>query len=56
MNMCGYVFAALGEPLLGFVIDHTHHTDSIFLVICGICLLSAGVIGMAKTKRNSVEC
>lgn len=54
MNMCGYVFAALGEPLLGFVIDHSHQTDSIFLVISGICVLSAGIIGLTKTKSSFV--
>lgn len=44
MNMSGYVFAALGEPMLGRVIDITGNTSHIFLIIALICLLSAGAI------------
>ena len=48
MNMCGYLFAALGEPLLGYVIDHTGDTNSIFIVISILCLLSSAVIFCVK--------
>ncbi|WAC10086.1 MFS transporter [Dyadobacter pollutisoli] len=44
MNMTGYLFAALGEPLLGKVIDITGNTSHIFLIIAFICLVSAGAI------------
>jgi len=52
MNMCGYLFAALGEPLLGHVIDWTKTTNSIFIVITIICLLST-VITFAAWKSGS---
>ena len=44
MNMFGYIFAALGEPLLGYIIDYSGDTKSIFIVITVICLLSAVTI------------
>lgn len=51
MNMCGYLFAALGEPLLGRLIDVTGNTAHIFLLIALICLLSAAAI--STTSRHS---
>ncbi len=47
MNMFGYVFAALGEPLLGYIIDWSKSTKSIFPVITLICLFSAFIISLA---------
>jgi OPA family glycerol-3-phosphate transporter-like MFS transporter len=53
MNMCAYLFAALGEPLLGRVIDISGNTDSIFLVITALCLLCALTISFVDTRRSS---
>lgn len=54
MNMFGYVFAALGEPLFGFVIDRAGNTNIIFIFIAGICLLSVVMISWAKRAWNVV--
>jgi len=41
MNMCGYLFAAIGEPFLGYVIDITGDSNNIFIVTAIACILSA---------------
>lgn len=51
MNMCGYLFAALGEPLLGFIIEKTGYTKFLFLVIAVICSLSALLMYSIKEER-----
>lgn len=43
MNMCGYLFAAVGEPFLGYVIDITGDSNNIFIVTALACLLSATI-------------
>lgn len=48
MNMTGYLFAALGEPIFGFVIDVSGSTASIFIMISMVCLLSAILISTVK--------
>lgn len=53
MNMFGYVFAALGEPLFGFIIDWVGNTNIIFVFISGICLLSVFMISLAKRSWNA---
>lgn len=53
MNMFGYVFAALGEPLFGFIIDWVGNTNIIFVFISGICLLSVIMISFAKRSWNA---
>ena len=53
MNMFGYVFAALGEPLFGFIIDWVGNTNVIFVFISGICLLSVIMISFAKRSWNA---
>ncbi len=53
MNMCAYLFAAMGEPLLGRVIDKTHDTASIFLVISAICILCACIISFVSYKNEN---
>ncbi|MCP1382270.1 MFS transporter [Runella salmonicolor] len=53
MNMFGYVFAALGEPLFGFIIDWVGNTNIIFVFISGICLLSVVMISLAKRSWNA---
>lgn len=53
MNMFGYVFAALGEPLFGFIIDWAGNTNIIFVFISGICLLSVVMISFAKRSWHT---
>lgn len=53
MNMTGYLFAAFGEPLLGYAIDVTGNTNSIFIVVSVLCLLSA--ISVATVKYMKVK-
>jgi OPA family glycerol-3-phosphate transporter-like MFS transporter len=48
MNMIGYLFAAFGEPLLGYVIDFTGSTNSIFFVISILCVFSAVSVGVVR--------
>lgn len=55
MNMCAYLFAAMGEPLLGRVIDKTHDTASIFPVIATICLLCALMISFVRYDKIGVR-
>ena len=50
MNMSGYVFAALGEPIMGKLIDVTGRTSPIFALIAVICLLSALVISTVDRR------
>lgn len=54
MNMCAYLFAAIGEPLLGKLIDATGHTASIFIVIALICFMCALVISFKDFRRYRV--
>ncbi|MEA5258374.1 MFS transporter [Arcicella aquatica] len=51
MNMTGYLFAALGEPILGKLIDITGNTAHIFLLIALMCLLSSLLISLKLHKR-----
>lgn len=44
MNMCAYIFAALGEPLMGRLIDVTGNQSVIFITVAAIALLSAATI------------
>ncbi|MCX2473775.1 MFS transporter [Pedobacter sp. MC2016-05] len=47
MNMCGYLFAAIGEPFLGYVIDLTGNSNNIFVVTaiaCGVSALVAMIV------------
>ncbi|MCR4031421.1 MULTISPECIES: MFS transporter [Flavobacterium] len=52
MNMCGYLFAALGEPLLGFIIEKTGETKFLFIIIALICLLSSLSIYTIQRKNK----
>lgn len=55
MNMCAYIFAALGEPLLGRLIDRTGSQRVIFLTVALIALLSAVTIlftALFKTEKG----
>lgn len=44
MNMFGYVFAALGEPILGNLIDVSGNTGYIFIAVSVISLLCVAVL------------
>lgn len=44
MNMCAYLFAALGEPLMGRLIDITGSKAVIFITVALIAFLSAATI------------
>lgn len=52
MNMFAYLFAALGEPLMGFVIDRTKTTSSVFIVVMIISLLCVGVTSLIDTRKK----
>ncbi len=53
MNMCAYLFAALGEPLMGKLIDVTNNKAIIFLIVALIALLSAGTILLTKMFKSN---
>jgi OPA family glycerol-3-phosphate transporter-like MFS transporter len=48
MNMCAYLFAAIGEPLMGKLIDMTGTKTVIFITVSIIALLSAGSIQLTR--------
>ncbi|MDM1292702.1 MFS transporter [Sphingobacterium sp. N143] len=50
MNMFAYVFAAVGEPLFGKLIDYTGNTANIFLFVALICALCALIVSFVHTK------
>lgn len=50
MNMFAYVFAAIGEPIFGKIIDYTGNTATIFLVVAAICSLCAIIISFVKPE------
>ncbi|KQB98606.1 phosphonate metabolism protein PhnB [Pedobacter sp. Hv1] len=50
MNMFGYLFAALGEPLIGKIIDVSGSTHPIFLIVGAACLASTIIISIASKK------
>jgi OPA family glycerol-3-phosphate transporter-like MFS transporter len=50
MNMCAYLFAAIGEPIFGKVIDVTKDTSSVFIAISIISALSAITISFCKYR------
>lgn len=51
MNMFAYIFAAIGEPLFGKLIDYTRNTANMFLFVALICALCAIIISFVKTKE-----
>jgi len=53
MNMCAYLFAAIGEPVLGKVIDITGQTSSVFIAICIISVFSAITISFCKYRYQN---
>jgi OPA family glycerol-3-phosphate transporter-like MFS transporter len=56
MNMAAYVFAAIGEPLIGKLIDATGNKAVIFLVVSLIAFLSAiTILGALQQRRAPVS-
>lgn len=41
MNFFAYLFAGLGEPLIGSIIDTSHDTSLVFLIVAGASFVSA---------------
>ncbi|WP_408269670.1 MFS transporter [Paraburkholderia agricolaris] len=41
LNTMSYLFAGIGEPAIGHIIDTTGHTSIIFPVVAGLCAASA---------------
>ena len=52
MNMIGYLFAAFGEPLLGYAIDVTGSSNSIFIVIAVLCILSCLSVWTVRSMKG----
>ncbi len=52
MNAVGYGTAALGDVVMGAVIDATGRTGAIFAVAAGACLLGAGATALAGPARR----
>lgn len=44
MNFCAYLFAGLGEPLIGALIEHAHTTSIAFTVIAVACAAGASLM------------
>jgi len=41
LNTMSYMFAGIGEPVIGHIIDTTGHTSIIFPIVAGLCAASA---------------
>jgi sugar phosphate permease len=48
LNTMSYVFAGIGEPVIGHMIDSTGHTSIIFPTVAGLCAASALLSLMIK--------
>ncbi|MDR2272458.1 MAG: MFS transporter [Sphingobacterium sp.] len=55
MNMFAYVFAAIGEPIFGKLIDYTGNTANIFLFVALICAICATIISFVKTNNPIIN-
>ncbi|WP_375582524.1 MFS transporter [Cyclobacterium xiamenense] len=53
MNSSAYLFAALGEPVLGKIIDVYGSSTPVFLALATICFLSAGTIFLSNYPSES---
>lgn len=51
MNMTAYLFAACGEPLLGYIVEHSGNTSSIFIIVAVICLASVTAISFVRYRK-----
>lgn len=48
MNFFSYLFAGLGEPLIGWMMDHSGTTSIVFLIVATSCLLSAFIAAFIR--------
>lgn len=48
MNFFSYLFAGLGEPLIGRILDKSGDTSEVFVVVMGACIASAIVALFVK--------
>lgn len=53
MNMSAYLFAALGEPIMGRIIDITGNTAMIFMAVAVISFMSVVTILFIKPTKNT---
>lgn len=52
MNAYAYAFSAAGEPLIGYLIQHTHHLTVTYVVVAAACLLSVLTAFFAMPKND----
>jgi OPA family glycerol-3-phosphate transporter-like MFS transporter len=50
MNFFAYLFAGLGEPLIGYLIESHHSTHMVFPVVAVACLLGAALMTLICKK------
>ncbi|SKB27596.1 MFS transporter, OPA family, glycerol-3-phosphate transporter [Parapedobacter luteus] len=55
MNTTAYFFAAVGEPMLGYIVDWSQSTSSIFAAIAVIAALSAISISLVRADNRQVS-
>ncbi|HGL4260500.1 MFS transporter [Burkholderia dolosa] len=48
LNAMSYMFAGIGEPVIGHIIDVTGHTSIIFPIVAGLCAASAVLSTLIK--------
>lgn len=48
MNFFAYLFAGLGEPLTGKLIEHTGHTSVAFVVVGAACVAGSGLMLLVR--------
>ncbi len=52
MNFFAYLFAGLGEPLIGGVIEARHSTHMVFPIVAIACVLGAILMAFVRTPSN----
>ncbi len=50
MNFFAYLFAGLGEPLIGHIIESTGKTHMVFLVVAVACVLGATLMSFVRNR------
>ena len=48
MNFCAYLFAGLGEPIIGHFMDARQDTSLVFLVVAGCAAMSAAIAAFIR--------
>lgn len=51
MNFFAYLFAGLGEPLIGSVIEQTHATRMVFPIVATACVLGTVLMSFVRTPK-----